>query len=94
MLSFVADLFIPKDCSNLDASVAALNAMMGPPYIDQLGPVSGYLPTNKRAGASLSHEEKLRVGYGVLTGETKHVEQPLPERLNAWVEVWSKVRSA
>ena len=94
VLSFVADLFIPKDCANLEASQAVLNAMMGPPYIDQLGPVSGYLPTNKKAGADLTHEQKLRAGYGVLTGETKHVTQALPERLNAWVEVWSKVKSS
>ena len=94
VLSFVSDLFIPKDCAHIDAAHALFNTLIGPPYVDQLATVSGYLPTNKLAGAGLSEEQKLRAGFGIYSGQTKATPLKLPTALNVWIETWSKVKSA
>jgi spermidine/putrescine transport system substrate-binding protein len=94
ILSFIAALYIPKDSANQDKSHAFVNTILGPDYIDQMTPFSGYLGANKKAGASLTKEQRLAAGFGIYTGETKHYPLRLPAIMPTWVEVWSRVKSA
>lgn len=94
VLSFIAALYIPKDSPHIDESHAFVNTILGPTYIDQMTPISGYLGANKKAGASLTKEQKLAAGFGIYTGETKHYPLRLPAIMPTWIEVWSRVKSA
>ena len=94
VLSFIAALYIPKDSANQDKSQAVVNSILGLTYSNQMTPISGYLGANKNAGASLTKEEKLRGGYGIYTGETKHYPLRMPASMPTWIEVWSRVKSA
>jgi spermidine/putrescine transport system substrate-binding protein len=92
--SLIGTVFIPKDSSNQDKSHAVINAMLSDEYAKELPKVSGYLSPNAAGAEGLTAEQKLKAGYGINTGETKHNPMPIPANLNVWVEVWSKIKSA
>ncbi len=94
VLSFVQTGYIPKDSKNQDAAHAMINAMLGKTYASQLSPVSGYLSVSKLGALDLSADERKRWGYGIADGSTKHYPLRMPPNLSAWIEVWSRVKSA
>jgi spermidine/putrescine transport system substrate-binding protein len=94
VLSFISALYIPKDSPNQDASHAFINAILGATYSEQVTPISGYLPANKNVGGKLTKEEKLRAGFGIYSGETKHYPLRMPANMPKWIEVWSRVKSS
>jgi spermidine/putrescine transport system substrate-binding protein len=94
VLSFIAALYIPKDSPNQDKSHAFVNTIIGAKYCDEMTPISGYLGANKNAGAALTKEQRLAAGFGIYTGETKHYPLRLPAIMPAWIENWSRVKSA
>jgi hypothetical protein len=52
------------------------------------------LSASAAGGKGLTEQQKLKAGYGIYTGQTKHHPMPIPANLNTWVEVWSEVKSA
>ena len=92
--SLIGTVYIPKDSSNQDKSHAVINAMLSDEYARELPKAAGYLSPNAAGAEGLTAEQKLKAGYGINTGETKHNPMPIPANLNVWVEVWSRVKSA
>jgi spermidine/putrescine transport system substrate-binding protein len=92
--SLIGTVYIPKDSSNQDKSRAVINAMLSDEYARELPKAAGYLSPNAAGAEGLTAEQKLKAGYGINTGETKHNPMPIPANLNVWVEVWSKIKSA
>ena len=92
--SLIGDVFIPKDSSHQDKSHAVINAMLSDEYAKELPKAAGYLSPNAAGGEGLSDEAKMKAGYGISSGKTKHNPMPIPANLNVWVEVWSKIKSA
>lgn len=94
VLSLVSGGFIPKDAPHQDLGHAVINAMLGPDYAKNLTRLTGYLSTTKLGAAGLSPEEAKKSGYGILDGSVKHHGIKQPANFNAWVEAWSRVKSA
>lgn len=94
VLSFVQTAYIPKDSKNQEAAHAMMNAMLGKGYASQLSPVSGYLSASRLGAQDLSADERTRWGYGIIEGKTKHSPLRMPANLTAWIEMWSRVKSA
>jgi spermidine/putrescine-binding protein len=92
--SLVATVFSGKDVANPDKSHAVINAMLSDAYAKELPKVSGYLSSSAAGGEGMTEEQKLKAGFGIYTGQTKHHPMPLPANLNTWVEAWSAVKSA
>jgi spermidine/putrescine-binding protein len=94
VLSFVQPAYIPKDSSNQDAAHRMINAMLGQAYASQLSPVCGYLSTSKLGARDLSGADRAKWGYGILDGTTRHHPLRMPENLNQWLEVWTRIKAA
>ena len=94
VLSLVSGGIIPKDVPHQDAAHAIINAMIGPEYAKRLTKAAGYLSCSKYGGSLISPDEAKRVGYGILDGTVKHHGITQPSNFNAWVEAWSRVKSA
>jgi len=92
--SLVATVFSGKDVANPDKSHAVINAMLSDAYATELPKVSGYLSSSAAGGKGMTEQQKMKAGYGIYTGQTKHHPMPIPANLNTWVEVWSAVKSA
>ena len=94
VLSLVSGGFIPKDAPHQDRAHAVINAMLGPEYTTRLTKTTGYLSCSKNALQGLTAEEANKAGYGILDGSVKAHMITQPAAFNAWVEAWSRVKSA
>ena len=86
--------YIPKDSSNQDAAHAVINAMLGQAYASQMSPVCGYLSTSKLGARDMPPAERAKWGYGILDGSTKHAPLHMPQDLNRWLEVWTRIKAS
>lgn len=94
VLSLVSGGIIPKDVEHQDLAHAIINAMIGPEYAKRLTKTAGYLSCSKYGATLISAEDAKRAGYGILDGSVKHHGITQPANFNAWVEAWSRVKSA
>jgi spermidine/putrescine transport system substrate-binding protein len=94
VLSLVSGGFIPKDAPHQELAHAVINAMIGPEYAKHLTRVAGYLSCSNDGASGMSPDEAKRAGYGILDGSVKHHGIKQPANFNAWVEAWSRVKSA
>jgi len=94
VLSLVSGGIIPKDAPDQDAAHRIINAMIGPEYAKRLTKAAGYLSCSKLGASLISPEAAKRAGYGILDGTVKHHGITQPSNFNAWVEAWSRVKSA
>ena len=94
VLSFVQPAYIPKDLSNQDAAHAVINAMLGQAYASQMSPVCGYLSASKLGARDMPPAERAKWGYGILDGSTKHAPLRMPQDLNRWLEVWTRIKAS
>jgi len=94
VLSLVSGGIIPKDVPHQDAAHAIINAMIGPEYAKRLTKAAGYLSCSKYGATLISPDDAKRAGYGILDGTVKHHGITQPSNFNAWVEAWSRVKSA
>ena len=94
VLSLVSGGFIPKDAPHQDFGHAVINAMVGPDYAKNLTKLTGYMSTSRFGPTGLSPEDAKKAGYGILDGSVKHHGIKQPANFNAWVEAWSRVKSA
>jgi spermidine/putrescine transport system substrate-binding protein len=94
VLSLVSGGFIPKGAANQDLAHAVINSMIGPEYAKRLTKVAGYLSCSRYGASLISPEDAKRAGYGILDGSVKHYGIKQPSNFNAWVEAWSRVKSA
>ncbi len=94
VLSLVSGGFIPKDAPHQDRAHAVINSMLGPEYTGRLTKTTGYLSCSKTALKGLTAEEAKKAGYGILDGSVKAHQITQPANFNAWVEAWSRVKSA
>jgi spermidine/putrescine-binding protein len=94
VLSLVSGGFIPKDAPHQDLGHAIINSMIGPEYAKRLTKIAGYLSCSKYGASLISPEDARRAGYGILDGSVKHHGITQPSNFNAWVEAWSRVKSA
>ncbi|WP_108658854.1 ABC transporter substrate-binding protein [Acuticoccus kandeliae] len=94
VVSFSQAGYIPKDAGNKDGALAVLNAFLSEEYASELVGASGYLTTSLLGTKGLTDEEKARLGYGILEGTTAAYPMVFPTDMGAWIEVWSRVKSA
>ncbi|MBV9347358.1 MAG: extracellular solute-binding protein [Pseudolabrys sp.] len=94
VLSLVSGGFIPKDAPHKDLAHGIINAMIGPEYAKRLTKAAGYLSCSRYGASLISPEDAKRAGYGILDGTVKHHGISQPANFNAWVEAWSRVKSA
>lgn len=94
VLSLVSGGVVPKDVPHQDLAHAIINAMIGPEYAKRLTKTAGYLSCSKYGASLISAEDAKRAGYGILDGSVKHHGITQPTNFNAWVEAWSRVKSA
>jgi hypothetical protein len=73
---------------------AVVNTMLGESYASQLTKQSGYLPTSKLGAAAMASMDRKISGFGVLDGSTKNHGLNFPPNITAWIEGWSRVKSA
>jgi spermidine/putrescine transport system substrate-binding protein len=94
VLSLVSGGIIPKDVPHQEEAHAIINAMIGPEYAKRLTKAAGYLSCSKYGASTLDSAEAKHLGYGILDGSVKHHGITQPSNFNAWVEAWSRVKSA
>jgi spermidine/putrescine transport system substrate-binding protein len=94
VLSLIQSGYIPKSSRRVDTASAVINAMIGADYASALTTSCGYLSTSKLAQENFTPEQRKHYGFGLFDGSVKHYPQKFPNNMNAWIEVWSKVKSA
>jgi spermidine/putrescine-binding protein len=94
VLSLISTSYIPKDCRNVPAAHAVINAMLGERYARELADGSGYLSSSTFAQEGLTDAQRKQYGYGIFDGSVKHYQLKFPTNMNMWIETWSKVKSS
>ena len=94
VLSLINTSYIPKDCKNVEAAHAVINAMLGERYAKELAGGCGYLSASTFAQENLTAEQRKKYGYGIFDGTVKHYQLEFPTTMNAWIETWSRVKSS
>jgi spermidine/putrescine transport system substrate-binding protein len=94
VLSLISTSYIPKDCRNVPAAHAVINAMLGERYAKELANGSGYLSSSTFAEEGLTDAVRKQYGYGIFDGSVKHYQLKFPTTMNTWIETWSKVKSS
>ncbi len=94
VLSLISASYIPKESRNVKMAHAMINAMLDKAYAQELANGSGYLSASVFAQEGLSDADKKKYGYGIFDGSVKHYQLKFPTSMNAWIETWSRVKSA
>jgi len=86
--------YIPKDAKNPKPAHAVINAMLTGEYGSELVKASGYVSTSNLGAAAFTPEQRKALGYNILDGSVKHHGLLFPPQMNAWLEAWTRVKSA